>query len=86
MKKQNKKNKEVVLNQAFLFQRPIGYVPQGYFKTEYEIRHLCDKSNILVSEIIKFEGYKVIGREIKNRKKYNSMKKAIDSKVDGVEL
>jgi len=69
--------KEIVLDEYFDFERPKGYTPSAFLKTEDEIRDLCDKNQIIVGDITRFEGYRVVGKKIKSKKQYLQAKEMI---------
>lgn len=72
-------DKEIKLDKYINFERPEGYIPMGHLSTEAEIKEICDKKRILVGEIIKFEGYRVIcSKPIKNKKTYQNAKEILD--------
>ena len=58
-----KKDKPIKLNEIFLFERPLNYKPPFFITVEDEIKNECKKNNIIVDKILKYDGYKVIGKK-----------------------
>ena len=78
------KKGDIVLDERYEFERPIGHSPFGFLGTEAEIRNICDKNKILISEFIKYEGYRVIGKKIRIRKSYEKAKKALEQRPSSI--
>ena len=62
--------KEIILDEIYNFEKPKGYLPMGFITVEDEIKDICNKNKILVQNIVKFDGYKVYGKKVRNRKTY----------------
>lgn len=72
--------KKIIIDEFYNFERNIGHIPVGFLSVEDEIRDVCDKNKILVQKIIKYEGYRVIGKKIRVRKTYEKFKKVLQDK------
>ena len=65
----------ITIDEYYNFERNKGYT---HVLAEAEIRDLCDRENIIVSKIVRYDGYKVIGKKIEARKEYKSIKKVME--------
>lgn len=69
--------KIIVLDKYYDFKRREGYFPMGFLTAKDEILEVCRKNRILVSSIVKYDGYQVTGKKIRNKKTFDKAYKAL---------
>jgi len=65
------KKGDIVLDEYYNFERPIGYIPPCHITTEGEIRDICKKNKILIQKIIRYDTYRIIGKKVRMKKTYD---------------
>jgi hypothetical protein len=70
--------KEIIIDEIYSFERHKGYQPAEFFTPEDEIRDICEKQKILIESITPFDGYKVVGKKIRNRKTYEHYQRELN--------
>jgi hypothetical protein len=72
------KHKTYKIDKYYNFERHKGYLPTEHVTVEGEIKDICKKNKIVVKEIIKYDGYRVIGTRTRNRKDCKELQESID--------
>lgn len=75
----NRSKSEYVIDKYYNFERPKGYVPPKHLTTEDEIRELCKKNRIAVQEIVKYDGFRVLGTKVRSHKECKELQAVLSA-------